>query len=337
MGNLETDLYIKETDARSYLNFSSAHPNHIYSGIVYSQCLRLRRIINCNIRLSERLKELKGCFLEAGYPTTMVDNITNKVNKMERNLYPQESTQIEKPISAEPSIRVITTFGSDSDIIKSIKRHEDRLSKTRSFSESPGTASDTEIEQESKPNMFKFVKRTGANLKNKLVKVKNLALGNKYGCSKPCRKRNCKCCKVISDRESYTVNGKLVKCAPGSCSSYNVIYLVVCKLCNKCYVGRSVRHLNIRIGEHRRAYYELLVGEEPDPDDDDYAMGIHLMQDHGLCDKIDFENSFNVALIDLCSPKNIEKKEHLYIHLLNTIRPMGLNSQNPFAIPLLNP
>ena len=57
-------------------------------------------------------------------------------------------------------------------------------------------------------------------------------------------------------------------------------------------------------------YYELLVGEEPDPNDDDYAMGIHLMQDHDLCDKIDFENSSNVALIDLCIPKNIEKKEH---------------------------
>ena len=185
--------------------------------------------------------------------------------------------------------------------------------------------------------MFQFVKRTGANLKNRLVKAKNLALGNKYGCSKPCQKRNCKCCKVISDRESYNVNGKLVKCAPGTCSSYNVIYLVVCKLCNKCYVGRSVRNLNIRLGEHRRAYYELLVGEEPDPEDDDYAMGIHLMQDHGLCDKVDFEKTFNIALIDICSPKNIEKKEHLYIHLLNTIRPMGLNSQNPFGIPLLNP
>ena len=44
-GCLQTDLYIKETDSRSYLNFASAHPNHTFSGNVYSQCLRLRRII----------------------------------------------------------------------------------------------------------------------------------------------------------------------------------------------------------------------------------------------------------------------------------------------------
>ena len=45
-GDLQTDLYIKETDSRSYLNFSSAHPNHTFSGTVYAQCLRLRRIVN---------------------------------------------------------------------------------------------------------------------------------------------------------------------------------------------------------------------------------------------------------------------------------------------------
>ena len=45
-GQLQTDLYVKPTDARSYLNFNSANPRQTFSGIVYSQCLRLRRIIN---------------------------------------------------------------------------------------------------------------------------------------------------------------------------------------------------------------------------------------------------------------------------------------------------
>ena len=54
-GNLQTDLYVKPTDARSYLNFKSAHPKHVFPGIVYSQCLRLRRIINKKDRLKLRL------------------------------------------------------------------------------------------------------------------------------------------------------------------------------------------------------------------------------------------------------------------------------------------
>ena len=54
-GLLQTDLIIKETDSRSYLNFASAHPNHTFSGNVYSQSLRLRRIINCRESLQTRL------------------------------------------------------------------------------------------------------------------------------------------------------------------------------------------------------------------------------------------------------------------------------------------
>ena len=40
-GQLQTDLYIKETDSRAYLNFSSAHANYTFSGNVYSQSIRL--------------------------------------------------------------------------------------------------------------------------------------------------------------------------------------------------------------------------------------------------------------------------------------------------------
>ena len=34
-GNLVTDLFRKDKDSRGYLHFSSCHPNHVFSGIVY--------------------------------------------------------------------------------------------------------------------------------------------------------------------------------------------------------------------------------------------------------------------------------------------------------------
>ena len=68
LGILQTDLYTKETDSRSYLNFSSFHPNHTFSGNVYAQSLRLRRIINNQERLRQRLDELASAFKVAGYP-----------------------------------------------------------------------------------------------------------------------------------------------------------------------------------------------------------------------------------------------------------------------------
>ena len=67
-GDLQTDLYTKETDSRSYLNFSSAHPNHTFSGNVYAQSLRLRSIINNKDRQKIRLDELSVAFKNAGYP-----------------------------------------------------------------------------------------------------------------------------------------------------------------------------------------------------------------------------------------------------------------------------
>ena len=90
-GNLQTDLYMKESTSRAYLHFNSCHPNHVFSGIVYSQCIRLRRIINCDERLKTQLELLKEAFLASGYPKTMVDNIAAKVLKspriIERNFY----------------------------------------------------------------------------------------------------------------------------------------------------------------------------------------------------------------------------------------------------------
>ena len=49
--SLQTDLYRKPTDSRCYLNFSSCHPNHTFSGIIHSQAARIRRIVNDNERL----------------------------------------------------------------------------------------------------------------------------------------------------------------------------------------------------------------------------------------------------------------------------------------------
>ena len=84
-GQLQTDLYVKPTDARSYLNISSAHPKQVFSGIVYSQCLRLRRIINNQERLKKRLTELCQAFEKCGYPQKMLVKISSKVLNMQRN------------------------------------------------------------------------------------------------------------------------------------------------------------------------------------------------------------------------------------------------------------
>ena len=96
-GQLQTDLYVKPTDARSYLHYSSAHPRHTFSGIVYSQCLRLRRIINDAGRLAHRLNELLAAFDKSGYPENLLCSIRNKVQNMERRIQRPEQRVDDQP------------------------------------------------------------------------------------------------------------------------------------------------------------------------------------------------------------------------------------------------
>ena len=62
-------------------------------------------------------------------------------------------------------------------------------------------------------------------------------------------------------------------------------------------------------------------------------LGAHLYN-HGLRDKHDFKKYFKVSILEVCSPKILEVKEHLFIHRLNTLSPFGINLSNPFSIPL---
>jgi len=387
-GNLQTDLYTKPTDSRAYLNFNSAHPSHTFSGIVHSGCFRLRKIINNHDRLERRLKDLGACFKNAGYPESLTKKAIQKALTSERCLKRKsEKTQAEESVT--PSIRVVSTYGSDIDLVSSVKRFASSLSRTRSFSESdipdtehldPLTSTPTHrlsvpsisaphsrspspnwsssrittsstdlnspsapIRQGTKPEssvpkkdcLFQFVKKTGASIRSRLVKLKNLALGRQFSRTEKCGSKNCKCCRMVSEKTSFAHKDSVVKTVGGSCSSYNIIYVFECKLCCKRYVGRSTRHLRTRVGEHRRSFYKLCDLKDFDEDSDEYALGLHLFSDHNLKDRDDFDKNYTVALIDFCSPKILDVKEHKFIHILNTLKPHGLNLNNPFSIPLL--
>ena len=148
---------MKPTDARSYLNFKSAHPNHVFPGIVYSQCLRLRRIINDNSRLENRLKELCIAFEKSDYPRKLLDKISSKVLNMQRQL--ERPQRAEEDPASKPILRV-SCHGSDDKLLKTITANEEELLKTETFKNA------------SKP-VFQFVKKTASNVGSKLAVLKS--------------------------------------------------------------------------------------------------------------------------------------------------------------------
>ena len=96
---------------------------------MYSQCLRLRRIINCDQRLCERIDELKEYCFNSNYPKKIVDKIANKGKGMERILRKTANTSNSSMLVPEsparnPTIRVISTYGSDGDLVSVVRRAE---------------------------------------------------------------------------------------------------------------------------------------------------------------------------------------------------------------------
>jgi len=201
--------------------YRSFHRN----GIVYSQCLRLRRIINDNDRLENRLQELIEAFKKSGYPSSMLQKISSKVTSLQRDLKRQPSLSQSQEVSP---ILIVSCHETDDKLVKTIKANEDELAKTTTFKEGPSP-------------LFKFVKKTASNVGSKLSILRSIALGKKHGNTSPCNSRsNCQCCGLIETDKEFKVNGDSATCAPGSCKSKNVIYGVSCKICEKAYIGRTV-------------------------------------------------------------------------------------------------
>ena len=63
---------------------------------------------------------------------------------------------------------------------------------------------------------------------------------------------------MICDRPELSVNGVRISPSRGNCTTYNIVYLFICTLCDKPYVGRTVNPLNIRTNQHRSAFYRVL-------------------------------------------------------------------------------
>ena len=311
--SLQTDLFTKPTDARSYLNFSSCHPNYTFSGNVYSQALRLRRIINCDVRLASRLDELKLDFKKSGYPDKMLTNIINKVKVCKRTLdKPDNQGDTEKD---EDTIMVISTFGRDKILTDATKK----------------------IEKNSESIKFRYVKKTGPSIKSMVVKSKASALGQPYGKTERCNNNaNCKGCNMMSNQD-FVVDyyEKKFRSARGKCNSNNLIYYAKCKHCSKGYVGKTTQKLNGRISGHRGKFNVFLHHDTSQLNDEDNLLGLHLFHKHHLNNKTAFDDSYTFTILEKCNPKYLDLKEHVWGQKLKCVAPYGLNSHDPFGIPVV--
>ena len=138
-----------------------------------------------------------------------------------------------------------------------------------------------------------------------------------------------------------THSGKKISTAPGNCLSRNIVYAATCLLCKKNYTGRSTQQHACRNNGHRAKYIryckQVASGVEMNISDldDEYALGIHLHDTHGIKDANGFDNHFQFTILENCNPRDLSRKEHIWMQKLRTLYPHGMNLSSPFGLPLL--
>jgi hypothetical protein len=83
-GRLETDLYIKPTNLQLYLDFTSNHPFHCKSGLVYGQALRIIERCSRAESVGPHLENLKVKLVERNYPVELIEAQFTKAKKKDR-------------------------------------------------------------------------------------------------------------------------------------------------------------------------------------------------------------------------------------------------------------
>ena len=70
---IETKYYVKPSNQRLYLYYKSCHPQHTFRSIVYSQALQGIMVNSRGEWNLEYLSELKGKFIDQGYPINLIN------------------------------------------------------------------------------------------------------------------------------------------------------------------------------------------------------------------------------------------------------------------------
>ena len=319
-GTLLTDINRKLTDACRFLEFSSFHPRHVFSSIVYSQGLRYRRIINNDQLFNDRLDELREFFIFSSYNVGLVDRTLEIVRNTARSLEYKL-----RPPSDENTVYWPCTYGPG---YNEIRKQATEANSTLNISHNIKL----------KTLNLKVVPKRGPNLKDLLFKRKAFSLlanstaplGNV-----PCGRARCKSCILMSE---IFINGTPVKSEGGTCTTTNCVYLAQCQACislnlhNNLYVGKTTTLLSMRVNGHRSAFSQLSLFNDITKINDGNCLWAHLSSVHNKKHRNDFDLNYRFCVLKICDPRNLRVTEQSFIAKLNTLFPHGLNIVNSVTI-----
>jgi len=326
-GVLETDMFYKPTDAHRYLNFNSRHPPHVFRGVVFSQFLRVRRIVIDQSLLEYRLNEMMGFFIDSDYPRVLVEEVLYKVLYMDRRLdYKVKADDL----SGRFEIPWVVTFGPG---YREVKRFVQVTNQTLSQSL---------LFQHLTCPVLGVVTRRASNLKDMLFNQKGIFINNivrnlgpvtTHRCTPVgvIKKGHCMCCYLMSNQSEIVINEITMTCEGGDCKSKNVVYGITCNRCNMGYIGKTTQALSARISKHRCQISSIDASTELS---DENTLAAHALNDHGIQTRDGFDDLYAVYIIKVLDfdPSSLTFKEQELINFFKTYHPYGLNRSRPIGL-----
>ena len=245
-GTISTSLYCKPTDKHLLLHFDSVHPKKLKKSIVYSQCLRTKRICSDPADYDRSVSSLTGYFLTNGYPIHIIKQGILKaasINRQDLLSYKTRTpnTRIPMVLKYHPLISNLA-----STLKQSFVSLKDDPSLSGIFSEPPLLA----LRQP--PNLRRLL------TSSKLLTSDNISKGNTR-----CNKRRCQICKHITTEERINIPDINFPIIPPNlnCDSCNVVYILLCNLCkDKLYVGETGTSFRLRFNNHKQTIRDNALG-----------------------------------------------------------------------------
>ncbi|KAJ8036978.1 hypothetical protein HOLleu_17664 [Holothuria leucospilota] len=239
-GAISASLYCKPTDKHLLLHFDSTHPANLKKSIVYSQCLRNKRICSDPTDYDRSISSLTGHFLSCGYPMRIMKQGIRKtalINRHDLLSYKNKTPNKRIPLVFEfhPLIPSLTRT-----LKQSFASLKDDPTLSDLFADPPLLA----LRQP--PNLRRLI------APSKLLTSDEATRGNTC-----CNKQRCQICRHINTGERVTIPNIKFPLKPPilNCDSCNVVYIFHCNLCKHgLYVGETRTSFRLRFNNHKKVY-----------------------------------------------------------------------------------
>ena len=106
-------------------------------------------------------------------------------------------------------------------------------------------------------------------------------------------------------------------------------------------MGKSTQVCHKRINGHRNFLAKYVENQDvvkptsKAQEKDMYSLAIHLHKEHNILSRTGLDDNYEFTILEKCTPKTLDMKEHLWTQKLKTISPLGLNLYSPLGFPLI--